>query len=369
MQAKFSNVFASSEDASREDSYITIYDSGNELVVKSSATTVREVLERAEIKIENEDIVEPGLDEAIDGSDFNINIYRSREVLVIDNHVKKYVRTAATEATEIAKAAGVTIKEADAVQLVKYNNILESGMVTAYKVVHAKTVNINYSGKVIQKRTQAKTVGELLSQLKIERGAKTNWVSLPDEAKIADGMELSIYYQGKGNIVVEEEIPFAEQVTYDLSLDYGTRNITTPGINGKKTATYEVVMKDGKELSRTLISEIIAQEAVTQQVTVGMKVVLPPGSHQDWMAAAGISPSDFGYVNYIISHESGWRPNASNGKYHGLYQTSVGRLTNDCGPNWVNETICQIRSANNYAVGRYGSWANAYQHWTTKHWW
>lgn len=369
MQAKFSNVFASSEDASKEDSYITIYDSGNELVVKSSATTVREVLERAEIKIENEDIVEPGLDEAIDGSDFNINIYRSREVLVIDNHVKKYVRTAATEATEIAKAAGVTIKEADAVQLVKYNNILESGMATAYKVVHAKTVNINYSGKAVQKRTQAKTVGELLSQLKIERGAKTNWVSLPDEAKIADGMELSIYYQGKGNIVVEEEIPFAEQVTYDFSLDYGTRNITTPGINGKKTATYEVVMKDGKELSRTLISEIIAQEAVTQQVTVGMKVVLPPGSHQDWMAAAGISPSDFGYVNYIISHESGWRPNASNGKYHGLYQTSVGRLTNDCGPNWVNETICQIRSANNYAVGRYGSWANAYQHWTTKHWW
>ena len=58
MQAKFSNVFASSEDASKEDSYITIYDSGNELVVKSSATTVREVLERAEIKIENEDIVE-----------------------------------------------------------------------------------------------------------------------------------------------------------------------------------------------------------------------------------------------------------------------------------------------------------------------
>ena len=87
MQAKFSNVFASSEDASKEDSYITIYDSGNELVVKSSATTVREVLERAEIKIENEDIIEPGLDEVIDGSDFNINIYSSREVLVIFNNV------------------------------------------------------------------------------------------------------------------------------------------------------------------------------------------------------------------------------------------------------------------------------------------
>ena len=363
------NAMAASDDESNDETYITIYDAGNELVVKSSATTVREVLERAEIEVEKEDIVEPGLDESINGENFNINIYRSREVLVIDNHVKKYIRTAATEATEIAKAAGVDLKEADAVRLVKYDNILESGMGTAYKVIRAKVVNLNYYGQIIEKRTQARTVGELLSQLKISRSTKTNWVSLSDETPITSGMNLSIFHQGKNVVTLEEEIPFAEQVTYDFSLDYGTRNITTPGVNGKKTVSYEIVMKDGKELSRQFISEIVTAEPVTQQVTVGMKIVLPPGSHQDWMAAAGISPSDFGYVNFIISHESGWRPNASNGRYHGLYQTSEARLINDCGPNWVNETICQIRSANGYAIGRYGSWANAYQHWTTKHWW
>ena len=98
-------------------------------------------------------------------------------------------------------------------------------------------------------------------------------------------------------------------------------------------------------------------------------MVLPPGSHEDWMAAAGISSSDYGYVNFIISHESGWRPYASNGRYFGLYQTSQARLIGDCGENWVNDPVCQLRSANGYATGRYGSWAGAYQFWTSHNWW
>lgn len=365
----FPTVSAVTDGEEKEDSFITIYDSDTKLVVKSSATTVGEVLERAEIEIEDEDIVEPGIDETIDGGDFNINIYRSREVLVIDGFYKKYIRTAATEATEIAKAAGIKLLEADAVQLIKYNNILESGMTTAYKVVRAKTINLNYYGQHIQKRTQAKTVGELLKSLNIQRGKDSNWISLADEAKISDGINIAIYHQGKKVVTIEEIIPFSEQITYDFSLDHGTRKITSPGVNGKKTVTYEINMKDGKELSRSFISEIVTENAVAQQVTVGMKVILPPGTHQDWMAAAGINPSDYGYVNYIISHESSWRPNASNGKYHGLYQTTTARLIEHCGPNWVNDAICQLRSANTYAIGRYGSWEKAYQFWIKNHWW
>ncbi len=364
-----SAIASSGETEVKEDSFITIYDKDSKLVVKSSATTVREVLERAEITVEDEDIVEPGLDEKIDGGDFNINIYRAREVLVIEDNCKKYIRTAATEATEIAKAAGVDLQESDAVQLIKYNNILESGMATAYKIVRAKTVKLNFYGQSVSKRTQAKTVRELLEQLNIQRGADTNWISLADEAEIIDGLNLTIYHQGKKVVTIEEDIPFTEQITYDFSLDYGTRNIVSAGVNGKKTATYEIEMKDGKELSRNFISEIVTAQPVAQQVTIGMKVILPAGSHQDWMAAAGISPSDYGYVNYIISHESSWRPNASNGKYHGLYQTTTARLVEHCGPNWVNDAICQLRSANTYAVGRYGSWEKAYQFWIKNNWW
>ena len=87
------------------------------------------------------------------------------------------------------------------------------------------------------------------------------------------------------------------------------------------------------------------------------------------MAAAGIAASDYGYVNYIISHESSWRPNATNGRYWGLYQTSQARLISDCGSDWVNDPVCQLRSATGYAVGRYGSWESAYNKWRSQGWW
>jgi len=85
------------------------------------------------------------------------------------------------------------------------------------------------------------------------------------------------------------------------------------------------------------------------------------------MAAAGISSSDYGYVNFIISHESGWRTNASNGKYYGLYQTALGNISS-C-PNWASNPICQLQHATSYAVNRYGSWRQAYEFWITHKWW
>jgi hypothetical protein len=48
-----------------------------------------------------------------------------------------------------------------------------------------------------------------------------------------------------------------------------------------------------------------------------------PGSHTDWMRAAGIAESDFGYVDYIVSHESGWvatKPNYRGSGAYGLGQ-------------------------------------------------
>ncbi len=363
---------ASMDDSASEaeaEHFIYIFDDGEKTIVKSSATTVKDVLERVEIKLESSDIVEPSLEENIDGEDFYINIYRSREVVVIDGEAKKYIKTAATEPEAIAKAAGVELLDADEVQISHYNNLLESGMMAAYRVVRAKTININYYGQIIQKRTQAETVGDFLSEQNISRGSDSNWISATDATRIEDGMELSIYHQGKQTVTIEEEIPFETQITNDYSLTYGQEKITTPGQNGKKVVTYEIEMKDGQEISRSFISEIVTQESVTQQLSRGMKVSLPEGSHQDWMAAAGISSSDYGYVNFIISHESGWRPNATNGRYYGLYQTKESTLISACGANYVNDAICQLRSANSYAVNRYGSWAGAYEFWTSHNWW
>lgn len=97
----------------------------------------------------------------------------------------------------------------------------------------------------------------------------------------------------------------------------------------------------------------------------------PSGSKADWMRAAGIADADFGYVDYIISHESGWdyhAVNRSSGAY-GLPQSLPAGKLASAGADWRDNPVTQLRWANNYAVGRYGSWGGAYHFWTVNHWW
>lgn len=359
----------SADEPATGSHFISFYDGDNQINVRSDAATVRDALSRANISLDEGDKVEPALDEPISSDDFNINIYRAQNLVVLDGYHKKYVRTASTSPEEIAADAGVELLDADIVELVPYNNLLESGHTFAYRVKRAKVVNINFYGKAITVRTQQKTVKAMLEEQKIDTNAEKNWISIDLKTKIKDGMSFTIQPQGIQTITVEEIVAFSEKTIQDYDLEYGKRVVVKYGQKGQKTVTYEVNMKNGVELSRKKLSEIITREPVAQEVKVGMKLNLPAGSHEDWMRAAGISAGDYGYVNYIISHESGWRPNATNGKYWGLYQTSKARLTGDCGSNWVNDPVCQLRSATKYATSRYGSWSNAYNRWRAQGWW
>ncbi|GEK87847.1 transglycosylase SLT domain-containing protein [Microbacterium aerolatum] len=91
------------------------------------------------------------------------------------------------------------------------------------------------------------------------------------------------------------------------------------------------------------------------------------GAPAEWMAAAGIASGDWGYVDYIVSRESGWNPNATNSSSGacGLVQALPCSKVPGNGYNPVDN----LRWANGYATGRYGSWAAAHAFWTSNHWW
>ncbi|MBK0420058.1 transglycosylase SLT domain-containing protein [Leucobacter sp. CSA1] len=105
------------------------------------------------------------------------------------------------------------------------------------------------------------------------------------------------------------------------------------------------------------------QQAPTQE----LPLYTGGGAPAEWMAAAGIPESDWGYVDFIASKESGWNPNATNASSGacGLIQA------NPCSkvPGNGYDPVDNLRWAHGYATGRYGGWAQAYQFWTANHWW
>jgi len=89
------------------------------------------------------------------------------------------------------------------------------------------------------------------------------------------------------------------------------------------------------------------------------------------MAAAGIAESDYPYVDYIVTRESGWRPgavNSSSGAY-GLCQSLPASKMASAGADYLTNPVTQLRWCAGYASARYGGWQGAYNAWLVQHWW
>ena len=114
---------------------------------------------------------------------------------------------------------------------------------------------------------------------------------------------------------------------------------------------------------------VVQPQAVpTPAVTAVQPAFVPSGDKASWLAASGIPEDQWGYVDYIVSRESGWNPCAY---YPSTYDCSATPV-NACGLVMQNpcnkiaadwrDPVAALQWANGY-VGRYGGWAGAVAHW------
>lgn len=304
-------VYANDEvvkPADQGEYFVTIYDNGTSLTVKTSSTTVAEVLEKSDVEIAETDIVEPSLDAVIDG-DYNINIYRARPALVIDGVNRRYIMTASYDPKQVAIESGLTVYDGDEVQQEFNHNFLEAGALSTYRITR----------------------------------------------------------NGGRRLSLEETIPYQVETRYDFNLPKGERILEQPGEEGRKVSIYEVEFQDNVEVSRTLIEEKVIAEAVPEVVVEGAKVSIPPEREQcaAWAREAGVSELDLEAALDLIYRESGCRVdarNASSGAY-GIPQSLPGNKMLEMGEDWETNPVTQIRWMIKYVNNRYGGWQQALDYW------
>jgi uncharacterized protein YabE (DUF348 family) len=362
----FNRVGAATSDPAHDGRLVTIHDRGEEHVILTHAQTVRDALADAHIPVVDADTVEPGLDEQLVAKDYTVNIYRARQVIVVDGSVREKIMTSAQTSDEIAKAADLSLYDEDKATLTTSTDIIADGASQVLTIDRATAFTLSLYGTVKTAYSQAKTVGDMLNEKGIKLGA-SDTLSTGSDAPLTDGMSVSIWRNGVQTSTVEEPIAFSVRQVQDADHPVGYHTVQTSGTNGRQSVTYQITMHDGKEVSRTVIQTVVEEQPKEQVEVVG--IALPPGSHTDWMAAAGMSPSDYGFIDFIFTHESHWNPASRNpsGLYVGLGQTSPSKLSAAC-PNWESDPICQIKFFNGYA-SRYGGWAGSYAHWKANSWW
>lgn len=344
------------------DSHVVfLFENGQKQTIDTKAQTVGELVQRLPLHLIPEDVVEPTADTPIVEDNFRINIYHARPVTIVDGTTKTVTLTAQKSARVVAQGAGLKINPEDIATFaqgdVKDNVIGEQVVVS-----RATPIILNLYGSPIPSYTLAHTVGSLLTEkhIKLENGETVN--PLPT-TPITPNLQVFILAKGSQVVTTEETIPFPTQTVNDITLSFGTTVIRQPGAPGKQAVTYLIGSDKGIETSRKVIQQIVVQAPVAQIVARGATIDIN-GDKTAIMAAAGIASGDYAYANFIVSHESGWRPTAANpsGAY-GLCQALPGSKMVSAGADWATNPITQLRWCSGYAATRYGGWGPAYDHW------
>lgn len=351
----------------RQDAFIVIVSHDHaKQVVPSHKQAVGALLQKLNIRLGEGDVVEPAANTLIRQDDFRINVYRAVPVQVVDGGQKTFTFSAATTPRAIAQQTGQTLYPEDWVNTVPSQDFVQSGAIGEQLVIdHATPVNVDLYGTPVVIRTHAKTVAGLMREKHIVL-TKQDHLSTPPSTPIISGMSVSFLRTGTRTETVKEVIATPTQNINDNSLAYGTQAVRQQGSQGEQTVTYQVSLNNNVETGRAVIQKVVTKQPVTQIVVVGTNLSGIKGD----MALAGIGPGDYKYADYIISHESGWRPNASGiGGAYGLCQALPGSKMSSAGADWATNPVTQLKWCNGYAVGRYGSWSAAYNHWLSSHNW
>jgi hypothetical protein len=171
----------------------------------------------------------------------------------------------------------------------------------------------------------------------------------------------------------QQSVPTPVQNVDDSNLTFGSRAIRQLGAPGVQVVTYQV--KDdpatGNELGRTVIQTVVVTPPVAQIVAIGKNVNIPQDK-LSIMQAAGVSESDYQYVDYIVSHEGSWngaqKSNTAGSGAYGICQALPGSKMASAGADWATNPVTQLRWCSGYAQ-KFGGWAGAYDYWTTHHYW
>lgn len=249
---------------------IMVHDGGAERGLLTRQTTLRQALTEANIPIDPNDLTEPGLDEKLEANNYEANIYRARPVTIIDGETRIKIMSPYRTAKQIARSASIVLHDEDITEIKANTDIVSQGSGVRLEITRATEFTLMLYGKKTTAYTQGKTAGEMIKEKGIKL-ASDDTVSVPLNTPIITGTTVEIWRNGVQTITEEQAVPFATERVLDMDRPVGYREVKTKGELGARLVTYAIDAKDGKEVSRKEIQNVMSKEPVKQVELVGNK--------------------------------------------------------------------------------------------------
>ena len=299
---------------------VTLNVDGKASSVQSFGGTVEQVVKSANLELKPGDRVSPSLDATVQNGTV-ININQAKEVKVSLDGAEKTVNTTAQDVEDLVTELGVA--SASSVSAPKDATLSLAGSYVSIST--PKTVSIVADGKVNTATTTALTVGKVLEDSGVTLGANDR-TSQPANANVVNNMVIKVSrVDTSQTAVTSQEVPFETVTAESADMLKGEKEVTQAGAAGKLERTFKLVLVDGREASRTLVSENVAVQPVTEKITLGTKAkpapqaapAAPVGANTGAAAPAMMNEAMWDKIAQCES-TGNWSINSGNGYYGGL---------------------------------------------------
>ena len=305
---------------------ITLNVDGKVSSVQTFGGTVGQVVKSANLELSPADRVSPSVDASVrNGTVINVN--KAKEVKVSLDGSEKTVNTTAQDVAGLVTELGVA--SASSVSVPKDAQLSIAGSYVSIST--PKNVSILADGKVDTATTTAATVGEVLEDAGLALGANDR-TSQPANAHVVNNMVIKVSRVDNGQTsATTEDVPFETVTIESGELLKGEKEVTQKGAAGKLEKTFKLVLVDGREASRTLVSETVTVQPVAEKITVGTKPKpVAPAAPAASAASAASAGANTGAAAPAMMNEAMWEKiaqcestgnwsiNSGNGYYGGL---------------------------------------------------
>ncbi|MGP7819496.1 ubiquitin-like domain-containing protein [Niallia sp. 01092] len=240
---------------------------GEEKVIRTHSSTVKEIFDDdLKITVHSKDYVFPSLETKVKDDDKVVWKQAKQVELKIDNE-KKTVWTTAENVEEFLKEQKISLNKYDQINQkgkTSIENNMEIVVHTAYPIILVD------AGKKKQLWSTSTTVADFLKQQGISL-TKLDQVEPNLNEKVKEKTVVNITRIEKVTDVVEQPIHYAVVTQKDDSLKNGTEKVLKEGKEGLASKKFEITLKNGKEVSRKLLSQKIIKEKQDKIIAVGTK--------------------------------------------------------------------------------------------------
>ncbi|MDQ5860800.1 MAG: transglycosylase family protein [Actinomycetota bacterium] len=293
---------------------VTLNVDGKVTSVQSFGGTVGQVVKSANVELKPADRVSPSAGAKVENGTV-INVNMAKAVKVSLDGSEKTVNTTAPDVAGLVTELGVA--SASSVSVPKEAQLAVDGSFVSIST--PKTVSIVADGKAATATTTAGTVAQVLEDAGITLGVDDR-TSQPGNAHVVNNMVVKVSrVDTSQTAATTEDVAFDSMTTESAELLKGEKEVTQAGVAGKVDKSFKLVMVDGREASRTLVSENVSVQPVTEKVTVGTKAKPAAAAGTNTGAAAPAMMNEAMWDKIAQCESTGnWSINSGNGYYGGL---------------------------------------------------